>query len=175
MPSLNPPVGEACVKDRTADPGLTTFMQERERLIRQALRFVESQAVAEEIVQDSWLRWIEKSYPVEQAKPIFRRIVSNLAKDCYRRQRIENRVLLSQAHLQADAPDSERVVFARQDLRKVIKALHRLPKRTVRAFRMHRVDGKSYAAIAKDMQISPSTAFKLVEDAMVEVVIGLRR
>ncbi|MEO0622185.1 MAG: sigma-70 family RNA polymerase sigma factor [Pseudomonadota bacterium] len=150
------------------------FVRDRDKLIATACAIVANRAVAEELVQDSWLRWGTRGYPPQSAGPIFQRIVRNLALDWTRRSRTERLALTAQLHLEETAPDSERVVAARDELRRVVAALEALPERTLLAFRMHRIDGKPYAGIARTLGISPSTAFKLVEDAMVDVVLSLR-
>jgi len=160
---------------RMTDQETCTFLKERENLIGLACQIVKDHAVAEDLVQDSWLRWSEQNYPQCKAPFIFRKIVTNLAKDWYRRQKTERDYLTLHLPGEVDAPDSERVFLARQDLKKVVAALRRAPKRSVFAFRLHRSEGYSYARIAKELQVSPSTAFKLVEDVLVEVVIALRR
>lgn len=163
------------MKDDAANEALETFVRDREKLILAACRIVDSRAVAEELVQDSWLRWRNRGYPADKAEHIFRRIVRNLALDWRRRSMTERQVVQAQVLLQDTSPDSERILSSRQELRAAVKALEELPGRTLRAFRLHRIHGRPYAAIAEEMSISPSTAFKLVEDAMVHVVLRLQR
>lgn len=160
--------------DEQIDPAAYAFSKNREKLIANACAIVANRAIAEELVQESWLRWHGNSYPARDAEPIFWRIVRNLALDWKRRARIEQDGLAAHLDTTETAPDSERVVCAREELRRVVAALDALPQRTVTAFRMHRVDGLTYAVIARRLGISPSTAFKLVEDAMVEVVWSLK-
>ncbi|MEM8576088.1 MAG: sigma-70 family RNA polymerase sigma factor [Pseudomonadota bacterium] len=157
-----------------ADTALDQYLVKREQLVAMACRLVESRAIAEEIVQESWLRWQSQSYSEDSAKPILRRIVRNLALDCYRRQRLENQVLTFYASQQEEAPDSERVVGARQDLLRIVAVLQKLEPRAVTAFRLHRIDGMPYAKIARKLGVSPSTAFKLVEDVLVEIILALQ-
>ncbi|MEM8793572.1 MAG: sigma-70 family RNA polymerase sigma factor [Pseudomonadota bacterium] len=160
--------------DDLSEGAAAVLMRDREKLIAATCRIVQSRAIAEEIVQDSWLRWTGQDYPAEKAQAIFWRIAKNLARDWYRRNRIETQILAAEAVARETAPDSERIFSARQDLQRVVNALMQLPDRTVTAFRMHRIDGLPYATIARELQMSPSTAFKLVEDAMVHIVLSLR-
>lgn len=158
-----------------ADPALSTFLSDREKLIAIACRVVESRAVAEELVQDSWLRWNRKRYPAERALPIFRRIVSNLALDWARRRQSERQILADDPFGDLQSPSSEHVVIARDELAHVVTALGRLPKRTVTAFRLHFVDGLPYAEVGRRLGISLSRAHALAEDALVEITISLDR
>ena len=158
---------------RPGDPGLNTYIYERVGLIALATRIVDSHAVAEEIVQESWLRWHRKDYPITKARAIFRRVVANLAKDRYRRLQKEHQVLRYANWHDLDAPDSERLYIARQDLHRAIQALQELPKRSVRAYRMHCMDGLSCAEIGRQLGLSRSRAHALVEDVIVHVTIRL--
>lgn len=155
-----------------SDVALTGFLEGRERLIGIACRFVENRAVAEEIVQESWLRWHTKTYPQAKASSIFSLIVANLARDWARRRRREHDVLSAIEHPEY-GPCSERAVSARQDLRIVIATLSRLPKRTVTAFRMRAIDGLSYSQIAQRIGLSRTRAYELVEDALVHLILAL--
>ncbi|MEM7058832.1 MAG: sigma-70 family RNA polymerase sigma factor [Pseudomonadota bacterium] len=153
--------------------GLDTFVQDRDSLIALAKSFVRSSAIAEELVQDSWLRWHGRHYPAEKAAPILRRIVRNLALDWHRRQKSERSGLEAQKLTIADAPDSETVVMARQELLAVARVLAELPDRTLTAFRMYRLEGRTYAEIARHLDIVPSRAHQLVRNALVHMALRL--
>lgn len=125
------------------DPGLKAYISERDRLIAIATRIVDSRAVAEELVQESWLRWDGRAYPHEKAKPIFRSIVTNLARDWRRRSRLEASILDEAFPTSEDPRDAERIIIARQEIKKLVRALQELNPRVVKAFRLHRVEGKT--------------------------------
>lgn len=156
------------------DLALKTFLEERDRLISIACRVVENRAIAEDLVQDSWLRWHRKSYPADRALPIFRRIVTNLALDWRRARQAEQRLLSDLCQGEAMAASSEEIAIAREELRRVIAALGRLPKRTVTAFRLRFIDGRTYAEIGRRLGVSVSRAHALAEDALVEITIALK-
>ncbi|MEM9248840.1 MAG: sigma-70 family RNA polymerase sigma factor [Pseudomonadota bacterium] len=149
------------------------FVDNRERLIAVACKIVESPAIAEEIVQESWLRWDAKQYPTTDAVPVLHRIVRNLAYDILRRQRRERDVVAWQAHTPGAALDSEHIVVARDDLRRAVAALRRLPRRTVKALQLRSVSGLSYTEVGRRMGLSKSRAYELVEDALVELSLAL--
>lgn len=155
------------------DPALSAYVEQRDTLIAIAARIVENQAVAEELVQDSWLRWLAKDYPSDKATPILRRIVSNLALDWSRSRRVERLALEEFCVDDRSAASSERVVIARQEIRAVVAVLERMPKRTVRAFRYRFIDGLTYAEIGRRLNISLSRSHALIEDALVEITVRL--
>lgn len=142
-------------------------------LISVACRIVESRAIAEELVQESWLRWAQKNYASGDARPVFRRIVSNLAFDWVRRRRTENLILRQTTRAEQDPRDAERVILAREDLRLMVKALGTLPPRTVTAFRMSRLDGKTYAEIAEQLDTVPSRVHGYVVKALATIAVVL--
>ncbi|MEM6891492.1 MAG: RNA polymerase sigma factor [Pseudomonadota bacterium] len=148
---------------------LNTFVSRRGDLLALANKIVRNPAVAEELVQDCWIQWSLKSYPEKDAAPIFTHIVKNLARDWYVKQKREWARLESFALLYDDAPDTERVVIARMDLINVLRALQQLPERSLRAFRLSRVERMTYAQIGAEMGIAASTAYLLVADALVEL------
>lgn len=154
---------------------LDAFLSKRHDLVAIANGIVRNHAVAEELVQDSWILWSNKTYPSADAVPIFKRIVRNLARDWHRKQRREWSRMESFALLYDHAPDTERVVISRQDLLNVLRALQQLSPRSLHAFRLSRVDGMTYAAIGKQMGIAPSAAFNLVSDALVRVTLACKK
>lgn len=72
-------------------------------------------------------------------------------------------------------PSAEEVLSARQELERLNQVLAGLKPQQRVAFLMHRVDGLSYADIARDLGISESGARKLVARAMNECMRALRR
>lgn len=149
------------------------FISDRERLIEIACRVVESRAIAEEIVQESWLRWHKQNYKPAEARPIFRRIVANLAIDWYRGRRTENGVVSDIYAMRSYAPSTETAVIARDELTIIVKTLLSMSKRHVKAFRMRTVDGKKYKEIAEELDVSVGFAFRLIEQVMVEIYLAL--
>ncbi|MDA5556447.1 RNA polymerase sigma factor [Shimia sp. MMG029] len=151
--------------------GLDTFVDERDRLIAAAYRIVDSHAVAEELVQESWIRWHAKQYPAEHTRPLLLRIVKNLAIDWHRKRRIEFEAIETQRLLDETALDAERVVLARQQLHNVIKLVETLPPKVRLAFRYSRIEGMTLKEVGKRLGVSESRASQLVSDAIVRLVV----
>lgn len=158
---------------RSYDPNLRAFVDDRETLIAIAYRYVDNPAIAEELVQESWLRSHAKHYQPDQLTPILRQIIRNLSIDWLRRQQTERNGLAELSELKEEAPDSERVIIARQTLRCVIRALQQMPKRTLKAFRLRRLDNLTYKEIGRRLNISEAGAYRLVADALVRVIVAI--
>lgn len=159
-----------CVFETGAE---AVFVSDRERLIGLACRIVESRAVAEEIVQDSWIRWDSHSYEPKDARPIFRRIVTNLAKDWRRRRTAETAALAEVQTYYAASPSTENAIVAKSELLRVVKTLKKMPRRNIVAFRLRNIEGKTYKEIAARLDLSISHARNLVEQVIVEVILAL--
>ncbi|MEM8554848.1 MAG: sigma-70 family RNA polymerase sigma factor [Pseudomonadota bacterium] len=150
-----------------------TFERDRRVLLAIACRIVEDQSVAEEIVQESWLRWHGRDYKQSDARPIFRQIVANLARDWRRSRTAEFGALSELYQRRSFTPSTEAVVIARSELAAVVRTLRRLPKRNVRAFRMRVIDGMTYQQIGDRLGVSVSHTHGLVEQVMVEIGLAL--
>lgn len=156
-----------------SDADLKTFVDERERLIAIALRIVDDREIAEDLVHDSWLRWHGKAYPPDRALPIVTRILKNLATDWRRKKQLETKHSAILAMLKTDAPDTERVVIARQQVKKIVAALLDLPVENVAAFRMNRFEGRTYEEIGQTLSVSKVTAYRLVARVLVQIAVHL--
>lgn len=168
-------IGNDVMAEGQSISALDTFVSRRNDLVALANNVVRNRAVAEELVQDSWIQWSTKSYSASDAAPIFKRIVLNLARDWHRKQRWEWARMESYALLYDNAPDTERIVIGRQDLLNVMRALQKLSSKSLRAFRLSRVEGKTYVQIGKELGVAPSTAYSLVSEALVEVTLASKK
>ncbi|MEM6483298.1 MAG: sigma-70 family RNA polymerase sigma factor [Pseudomonadota bacterium] len=151
----------------------TLFIADRERLIQIACRIVESRAIAEEIVQESWIRWHGRNYRPDQAGPIFRRIVANLATDWYRATRSERSVMSDIYAMRGNVPSTESAVIARNELAIIVKTISNMSDSHIKAFRKRTLHGKKYKEIAEDLGVSVGYAFRLIEQVMVEIYLAL--
>lgn len=155
----------------SVDTSLDAYLRERGDLIALARSIVGSTHVAEELVQESWLRWAGRGYPADKSVPIFRRIVANLSKDWRRGQKVEQLGLLSYGLEPDQSIDAERVVMARQELAEIAAILSELPERTLIAFRMHRLEGKTYAQIGAHLGVGTTRVHQLLQNALVHVAL----
>lgn len=168
-------LGIVALADEKDSIALDTFLNRRRDLVALANKVVRNPAIAEELVQDSWLQWSSKTYPERDAAPIFTRIVMNLARDWHRKQKREWAKLEAFSLLHDDVPDTERIVISRMDLINVLRALQKLPAKSLRAFRLSRAEGMSFAEIGKQMGIAPSTAYGLVSEALIQVAVATQK
>jgi RNA polymerase sigma-70 factor (ECF subfamily) len=148
---------------------LSLFVSHRDDLMKYAGSIVGDRAVAEDIVQEAWLRYADKTKArwLEKPERYLYRIVRNLALDRQRRANLERRHTSDHAEegiaqVADKAPLPEQEAIASQDLQRVMAALDELPERTRIALEMHRFGGHTLKEIAQHLDISVSMAQVLV-------------
>lgn len=161
---------------------LDLYLGHRKALIDHAAPILGCRHRAEDVVQDAWFRFAaaETALSLPEAAPaaggrraaltgyLFR-IVRNLALDGYRRLCLERRLFAPESQIelaQAMAPSPEAELMARQELRRVARALDRMPARMRVALRMHRLDGARLREIAAHLGISITRAHELVAEGI---------
>jgi RNA polymerase sigma factor (sigma-70 family) len=132
----------------------------------------------EDVAQDACVRALEVGEPGSVREPLryVLRIVRNLFAD---RRRKDRRDAALAGQLGAVAPlapaDPERVLAGKQELQRALAAIDDLPPRCREAFRLHRFEGLSYAAIARRMNISTGTVEKHIAEAMLRITRACRK
>lgn len=151
-------------------PSLATlFARERQRLVQRVRRIVGCKSAAEDIAQDTYLKLWQRPLSNKDTAGLLHRTAHNLALDHLRAQAVRQRY---QAEAPEEAeevpvtPDPERVAATLQQWQALIEQLDDLPSRTRQIFLLNRVDGETYAAIAKRLGVSMSTVEKEMMLAM---------
>ncbi|WP_255265981.1 sigma-70 family RNA polymerase sigma factor [Sphingopyxis terrae] len=152
---------------------LDVFLAAKADLLRYATRITGDPNEAEDVVQDAWLRFraVATTSVLEEPSGYLFRIVHNLALDRHRHQTRQNRVFVGGAdrattQVPSNEPSQHSRAEARDELAMLHKAVAQLPKRTRRAFEMHRFDGMKLVEIAEELGISKSLAQELVMDGV---------
>lgn len=163
------------------DPVLSLFMANRRQLVNYAGALLGDFAQAEDLVQDSYLRFaaaMSESLPDEPLGYLYR-IVRNLALDRHRQRRREARLMSPENEatrdIPADAPSPESTTLHRAEIRLLQAALAELPERTRRALEMHRLGGARLREIAAALGVSSSTAHTLVMEGLAHCQRRLKR
>jgi RNA polymerase sigma factor, sigma-70 family len=149
--------------DGKAGTFLHTFLEHRERLEALVFRRTGCRATASDLVQDLFLRLWRR--PIDDPGNVVGylfRSARNLAIDHLRaesmRQGLDTRSVPQQHGAEPPAPDA--VVHARRDLASVEDTLRALPERVRHVFLLNRVHGRTYADIARALNVSVSTVEK---------------
>ena len=144
-----------------------------QRLRRMLLRRGRSHAESEDLIQDAFVRmqeYCESGKQVRHPESFMARTVLRLASNA---RRDEHRELYCDldteelALLVSTAPTPEQVLAAEECLRRMSEALQNISPRTRDIFFMQRLDGRTYAEIARRMGISVSAVEKHMASALV--------
>lgn len=132
-------------------------------------------ADADDLAQDVFVRWLDsaRSTPVQESRPLLFRIARNLMVDHWRRQQVRGGSgLLELDEHEAEQDDALQtegplaMVEQQQRLHMLAEALEDLPPKRKQAFVLHKFDGLSQAAVARQMGISLSMVEKHIAQAM---------
>jgi RNA polymerase sigma-70 factor (family 1) len=145
------------------------FDRYKERFYAVALKMTRSDAVAQEMVQDVFLKiWQNRTSLPEIIKPdtyfftvLYRQIYRH-----YKKLALENKLL----KLIAESPHFQNItdetVLAQESTRLINEAILKLPKQQQIVFRLSKQDGLSREQIAEQLHISPNTVRNHLADAM---------
>lgn len=150
---------------------LQLFQAERSRVLRLLDRITGCRAVAEDLSQEAFLRLWHRPASDHHRSYLFR-TAQNLAIDHLRAQRVRRDFAEhGDDEEAADEFAPDRSAAARQQFDRLLAGLRELPERAQRAFLLNRVDGLSYAEIARHLGVSVST----VEKDMIRTLDACRR
>ncbi|MTJ83598.1 MAG: sigma-70 family RNA polymerase sigma factor [Telmatospirillum sp.] len=150
---------------------LAIYLDHRAALVEYATPIVGCRARAEDVVQESYLRFTGRSGDVDaprQPVAYLYRVVRNLAVDCLRHLSREGEPVADEVWDQMPAPVAtpESEALYRDELRVLAGALEELPDRTRTVFEMHRLGGLTQQQIARQLGISVGLVNHLVDDAL---------
>jgi len=160
LPDSGPP-GERA----EASPLLAAFLEKRENLVLFLAARTRSMATAEDLVQDLYLKVaaLPRDAEVKAPGPMLYRMAANLMVDHLRSDqrssqrnaqwRLDTRLTLGGTDVVSE-PAADEALMARERVRLLAEAVAELPPQMGRAFRLHKLEGKSQAETAEAMGVS---------------------
>jgi RNA polymerase sigma factor (sigma-70 family) len=137
------------------------YLRQREALLRFLTRHTRDSEVAQDLLQETWLRASNGAgAAIENPRSYLFQIASNLATDYFR---AEKRRLLRTEEIDAllsvpdDIPTPEAVAIGRSELAVLTQALAAMPQRRRAILLMSRVNGLTHRAIAEHFGVSVRT------------------
>lgn len=129
-----------------------------------------SAETAADLTQDTFVRLMTAAPRAAEGNPraYLHQVARNLSLDLYRRERLAPRAELSEEafrNLPDAAPTAESVVYDRQRLAIVERALMELPERTRRAFVLHQLGERTLGAVGQEIGLSTSRTWTLIRQA----------
>ena len=146
------------------------------RLLAMAARITGSMAIADDLVQDTFLKiWISRDQLAEVTQPgaWIRKICFFLAVNYVRRQTIREKVIHALDHEQDTA--GEGAMDFRHLLELVGKAVLQLPAKQQQIYRLSREQGLSIAEISQQMNLAVSTVKNLLVMALKNIRAFLQK
>jgi RNA polymerase sigma-70 factor (ECF subfamily) len=168
--------GRALSAERAWADGFDELIRRlRPSLLRFFRRRTPSAAVAEELVQDLFVRLLRRSdlFQLENIDGYVFEAASNLARDRARRDAARGagrHVRLDGLEMQSGEPTAEQIVDDRRRVERLYEALEALPHRTRAVLILNRFEGMTYQQIASALGISVSA----VEKHMVKALSALQ-
>lgn len=146
----------------------SVFLAQRIPLLRTLAKMVKNSSIAEELVQETYLRVARslRENKVDHLEPFLFQTGRNLALDHLRRERMQSRTMLDDVPdevmqaVPAPGSSNEDSLHAERLLRRLGSALEQLSERQQRIFILSRLHGQGYAEIAAQLGVSPSTVQK---------------
>lgn len=151
------------------------YIANRTALVAYATRILGSREVAEDIVQDAFLRFAPANTNTgssAQSLAYLYKIVRNLSFDFLKRQKIEMREKQNEPpywSIPNALPTPEDFVVVADEIKQISRALDDLPVDVRIALEMHRFGGYNLEEIAVHLGISVATAHRHVRTAMMRV------
>lgn len=159
----------------------TLFLAHRRELQTYLTRKLRDGETAADLTQEAFLRFAEHGptgpAAVAHARAYLYRTAHNLAVDHVRRQQRERTDPAApddMAGIADDRPSPERTVGGQSEVTAVREALLELPERTRQVFALTRIEGLTYGAVARRLQISDSSVQKHLARAIRHVMQRLR-
>ena len=163
-------------RDIPSEGLIREYLQSREALIRFLTARTGSAAEAEDIAQDLYIK-VRAIDPAGIENPVafLYHLASNLHVDRLRsaRRRSARNDAYAQVHthkaggeLVAGTPDPQQVAESRQRLKRLVEAVEMLPPQCQRVFVLHKLEGLSYADVARTLGISKSAVEKHMMSAL---------
>lgn len=146
------------------------FLRHAQEINRFLRRRGHSAETAADLTQDTFVRLLTAvpGGSADNPRAYLHRVARNLSVDLYRRERLVEYVELpdEEANGLADlTPGPETIVYDRQRLLIVERALSELPEQTRMAFEMHRLGEKTMQEVASVLGLSVSRTWTLIRRA----------
>lgn len=137
------------------------YLKHKSELIYHVFQILHCQDLAEEIVQESFIKFSFelKKQIVEHPRGYLFRIAKNLALDYLKHQKVTDNYAQTQDPVLmpvTESPSLEQLASNQQKLEILRSVIAELPPRCRQAFTLHNIHGMSYSEIAKELDISES-------------------
>lgn len=171
---------------RPTDPLLDLYIERRANLVRFFAARSGSMPVAEDLAQELYVKLATRDPTMTAENPValLYRIATNVMLDRARGEaravardsawRLAMHASVGAEDISGDAPPDD-AAASRQRLRQLVDAAAELPPQMRRAFRLHKLEGRSHAETAQAMGISVKSVEKHISAALKVLTARLGR
>lgn len=166
-------------------PLIAAYLRKRADLVRFFTVRMRSAALAEDLVQDLFLKLSGMPTPDDLQSPdaFLYRVATNLMLDRTKQQRRQatrdgswNRQTVGDAPEPASLePPADDALASRQELQRLREGVERLPPQVAAAFRMHKFEGLSHSDVAERLGVSRSSVEKYIMTALRTLMAEMSR
>lgn len=171
--------------ERTKTTLIEAYLEKREALKRFLVARFRDETIAEDILQEMYLKLERSSYqtPVENVGAFLYRVANNLAldfrKQAIRQQNRDKRWGETTSHQISGEPVDETVdvtasIDAKKKILRIREGLDQLPPQCRKVFEAHKFEGLSHSEVAARFDISRSTVEKHMSKALKFLVKHLK-
>lgn len=160
-------------KIKTCDEAIfTAFFKSNVTALRNYLLYKFGDAAqAEDITQEAFIKlWQNcKDIPVEKAKSYLYTVANNASLNIVSHKKVVLEYKKNNVIKDRNNENPEHLLEQVQFKEKLIKAINEINETQRIAFLMHRIDGKKYAEIAEELNISVKAVEKRIHLALIEI------
>lgn len=126
---------------------------------------------AEDITQEAFIKlWQNcKDIPIEKAKSYLYTVANNASLNVVTHKKVVLEYAKQNSKEDKTNEDPEHILEQQQFKEKLIRAINNINETQRIAFLMHRIDGKKYAEIAEELNISVKAVEKRIHLALIEI------
>jgi len=165
--SSNTSLSEVC-----KEAVFTDFFKIHGKALRNYLMYkFGNQEQADDMAQEAFIKlWQNcKDVPLEKAKSYVYTIANNASLNVIAHQKVKLNYKNTTSHLDRTNENPEFLLEEKQFKDKLVLAIENLNETQRVAFLMHRIDGKKYAEIAEELNISIKAVEKRIHLALIEL------
>jgi RNA polymerase sigma factor (sigma-70 family) len=164
---------------------LTTYLEKREMLVRLFSASLRDPVLAEDVIQDLYLKIarVDPTYEIDNPTAFLFRMANNIYLNRLRARKSadtreqawhDTHSQMSGGEAIDEAPSAETQLQARQQLERLLENLKDLPEKTQTIFRLHKLEGVPQTEVAARLGISISSVEKQLSAALKSLMTRLR-
>ncbi|WP_130736873.1 RNA polymerase sigma factor [Flavobacterium sp. J27] len=159
-------------KNICEEKNFTAFFRLNAKALRNYILYkFGNEELAEDITQEAFVKlWQNcKDVPIEKAKAYIYRVANNASLNVISHQKVVLEYSKNNHTKDTDNESPDYILEEEEFKKKLLQAINNINETQRVAFLMHRIDGKKYAEIAEELNISIKAVEKRIHLALVQI------